>query len=99
MVYIDIVLIKDIKKLVTMYLKKNLVIDFFNIIPLYYIVPELKALKLIKMLRLGMYFSRIHSLVTETCKKRVGLKNESLRILDKCMKFLFLLCLTVHIFA
>lgn len=64
MVFDDIVLVKDIKELTSRYLKKNFVIDFINILPLYYIDPVLKVIKLVKLLRLGTYFGRLQRLIT-----------------------------------
>ncbi|CAI2372725.1 unnamed protein product [Moneuplotes crassus] len=99
MIWHDMILIKDIKKILKNYLKRNFIVDLINILPFFLLKRELKALKFIKAKRLRIYFSRVLTMIYEFCSKRLKLKEHSLKVIEKGSKFLAALFLTLHVIA
>jgi hypothetical protein len=98
--YEDIFLVKKIQVVVKRYLKGYFFIDFLGTFPFFAIGPKhLLAFKLFRIVKMQLYLSRINSLVYISLSGYLHSRKELLINIQKTVRFLILLILTMHLFA
>ena len=82
------------------YLKGYFLIDILGTFPLFAVGPRwLLATKLFRIVKMKIYISRINSMVYELLSGYLHSRKEMLVNIQKTVRFLILLILTIHLFA
>ena len=93
------VVVKEIKLILLRYLKRDLAIDILGTLPFFLITKELLFFRILRVLKLKVYFGRINHFLYSILVTYLHSRKELLENILKLIQFLILFCLTIHTLA